>query len=424
MLLRQRPPCRPMTSPDIFIARQPIFDRQLEVFGYELLARGSRENVYTHGDGDEASAELINACLNVFHFDSLTNHKKAFINATSGLLSEDLRQVLPVERTVVEVLETVEPGPEVLSAVRELKEAGYLIALDDFCYHPRFDPLVALADIIKIDFLETQGRQRREVFELLSAGGKLMLAEKVETQADLSEAMDIGYALFQGFFFCKPEMFERKDLPRFKLNYLRFLSTLAEPDLEFERVEEAVKHEPSLSVRLLRYLNSAAFGMRSEVTSIRQALVHMGETPLRRWGATVALVGLGEDKPSELAATTLIRARFCELLGQAHGDETSSEFPFFMAGLFSTLDAMLDLPLEDALDQLALAPETRGAILGEAGREGDLLKLIVAFEHADWPDVSERAAQLGVNVHTLSELYDQAVRWAEDIHRESDEEDA
>lgn len=403
-----------MAEQSIFIARQPIFTKQLDVFGYELLSRTSRENAYHHADPDMASREVISACLNVFSFDSLTESRKGFINVTGALLKEDLLAILPKETTVLEVLETVAPEPEILAAIEALKRSGYRIALDDFLPSPELDPLVALADIIKVDFLQTTGDERRKMVERYATNGRLLLAEKVETYEELTEAVDIGYSLFQGFFFCRPTVFERRDLPRCKLNYLRFLSELSKPALDLESIERVIKEETSLAVRLLRYLNSAQFGRRVELTSIKQALIHLGERPLRRWGSLVAIVSLGDDKPDELVVTSLTRARFCELLGQPE-NPGSNDLPFFLVGLFSTLDAMLDNPMEDALDEVAIAPEIRAAILGDTSHLGRVLQLVIALEQGEWTKVNQLVSSLGVADPALSRLYGESIRWVEQI---------
>lgn len=402
--------------PKAYLARQPIFDSRLQVFGYELLSRSSRENRFAHADPEQASAELVSHCLDLFPFDLVTGGQKAFINATSSFLKGDLLRALPREKTVVEVLEQVEPTAQVLASIRELKRAGYQIALDDFTAHATLEPLVELADFIKIDWRSTPGAARRECFERYARPDRVFLAEKIETHAELKEAQEIGFTLFQGFFFCKPEILERKDLPRYKLTYLRLLSELGQPDLDLELIEEIIRQEASLSVRLLRYMNSAAFGSRRRITSIRQALVHLGERPLRRWGALVAVGGLGDDKPAELVVTTLIRARFCELVGQQH--QVDGNTPFFLAGLFSTLDAMLDLPLQEGLDQVAIAPEIKGAILGDASSLGRLLALIRAFEQGDWEAVGALERHTGVAGAQLATRYCEAVRWADKIFEE------
>jgi len=409
-----RPSRPPITK--VYLARQPILDSQGKVFGYELLHRSSSENRFEHPDPERASIELIDNCLNLFPFDSVTGGKKVFVNATSALLSGNVLSILPRDKTVLEVLEDVEPTPEVLASVRALKTAGYRIALDDFTADARLDPLVELADFIKIDWRATVGAARQECFERYARPGRVMVAEKIETHAELKEAQRIGFVLFQGYFFCEPEVLERKDLPRFKLHYLRFLSALGQRDLDLERIEEIIRQEASLSVRLLHYLNSATFGIRRRMISIRQALVHLGERPLRRWGALIAVGGLGEDKPSELVVTTMIRARFCELLGQKHLAGESSRF--FLTGLFSTLDAMLDLPLEEGLDHLAIAPEIKDAILGNDSHMGRALSLIRAMEIGDWQAVGALEADLGVSGELLSARYCEAVRWAESIFDE------
>ena len=408
-----------MTDENTFIARQPIFDRRLSVFGYELLSRSGPENVFNNANPDQASIQLVEASLNVYQLDSLVRDTKAFVNVTRNLITEDFLRLLPPEQTVIELLETIEPDDEVIAACKGLKKAGYLLALDDFVPRPELEPLVPFADIIKVDFMLTQGDDRRALLERYARRGLRFLAEKIETHEDKREALDAGYSFFQGYFFCKPEMLSRKDLPRRKAPYLRLLQEVNRPELDLDAIEKIVREDVSLSVKLLRYLNSIHFGMRSKMTSIRQALIHLGERPLRRWGAVEGICGLGEDKPNELILTSLVRARFCELLGD-HACGTAGGSPFFLTGLLSTLEALLDRPLEAALSEIAVDPDVEAALSGDDGLLGRTYALVLAYERGDWQrarelehamfdDPAKRAA--------LPDLHRQAVVWSEESLR-------
>ena len=397
---------------DVFVARQPIFDAREELFAYELLFRSSMENFFSHADPDLASSRLIDSSLFVLGLDSLTSNKRAFINITRRLLVERLVAVLPKERTGLEILETVEPDEEVITACKELKELGYTLVLDDFVYSPEFEPLVSLADIIKIDFLQTTGKERKSCVERFAPRNIRLLAEKVETREEFNEAVGLGYSYFQGFFFCKPEIITGKDIPGYKLNYLRFMQEINSPDVDFDRLERVIKGEVSLSVKLLRYLNSAAIGLRCRVTSIKQALVMLGERPLKKWAMLVAMTGLGDDKPAELVLTCLIRARFCELTGK-NGQLADRDFDLFLVGLLSAVNALMDRPMDHALDEMSLPPDVRETLLGGDTPLGAVYSLVLAYEQGNWDTVAGLADSLGMAEEGIPGIYASSVQWAD-----------
>ncbi len=405
-----------MPSTDVYLARQPILNRRLELHGYELLARVGPENSFQPSDdpreAEAASIDVLHASIDVFQLETLANKKQIFVKATRSLLLSNLIEVLPIEQTVIELLGTVTPDAEVLEAVRRLKRAGYGIALDGFVPRPELEPLVKLADILKIDFQRTLGEERKAIHDDMAGDGRILLAEKVETQEDVKEAIELGYWLFQGFFFCKPEMFHDTEQPGCRINSLNLLQELGKGELELDRIEEIFRRDPTLSVKLLRYLNSAAFGLRNPITSIRQALVHLGERSLRRWGAMTAMAGLGNDKPSELVTTTLVRARFMEILGHLASAMRNQE-TFFLVGLLSTLDAMLDRPLKDALAEISVAPQVREALLGDDSRLSRTLGLVTAHERGRWDAAEEFAGRLGLTESGASGLYHQAIQWVD-----------
>jgi c-di-GMP-related signal transduction protein len=325
--------------------------------------------------------------------------------------------VLPPGQTVIELLETVEPDDDVLRAVRALKADGHLIALDDYVDDPKYDELVRLADFVKVDFMVADEAQRRQVVEHRKRDGLQFLAEKVETHAEFEAAKAAGYTLFQGYFFAKPVITARRDVPRNKGNYLLFLREMARPTLRIDAIEEVIKREISLSTKLLRYLNSAHFGVRRRMTSIRQALVHLGERPLKRWGTLVALSGLGDDKPVELVRLCLVRARFCELLAEEIG-ESDAALDLFLTGLFSAIDALMDRPLDEVLADMGLGERIGDAIRGQdSGTLGSAYSLAKACELGDIVLYQLVARRFGLAETTVAQLYAEALFWADSIFR-------
>jgi c-di-GMP-related signal transduction protein len=398
----------------VFVARQPIFDTKKRVVAYELLFRSGMDNFFPRGtDGDMASSKVIGNALATFDFDVLTAGKKAYVNVTRHVLCEGLYTILPARRTVVELLETVGADPETLAAVRAARSAGYEVALDDFVANPATEPFVALAQILKVDFMSTPPPERRRIRESTRRQKITLLAEKVETAEDVRDAEAAGYTLFQGYFFQRPEMMSREDIPPSKLTYLRFLRELQASEIDWGRIEGVIKQDVSLAVKLLKFLNSAAFGWRSRVTSLRHALVLLGERPFRKWASLIAIIGMTEDRPPELAVVSLSRARFCEQLCPLAGLK-GRELDAFLVGLMSSLAAMVGRPLEELLAEIGVSPDVDAALLGDTTPLGMVRALAMAFEDASWSRASELAAKLGIPESALPEIAVQSLAWAAD----------
>ena len=395
----------------VFVARQPIFDKLKRVVAYELLFRSGFENFFSANDGDVASQTVMSGAVHIFGLASLTGGKPVFINFTRSLLLSKLAFVIPPTQLVVELLETVEPDDEVLNACRELKQHGYLIALDDFVLRPGYEPLISVADIVKVDFLQVKGEERKKVSQSLARLKVRLLAEKVETMEDFREAVQLGYTYFQGFFFSKPEIVSGREVPSHKLAYLRLIQELNQPELDFSAVEAALKSDLSLSLKLLRYINSAAIGLRYPVTSLRQAMVLLGEQNFRRWALLALATSLLEDKPQELILTGVIRGRFCDSVCQRVGWRVLGVDPF-LVGFLSVLDALLDQPLPQLLDELPVAPEIKDALLGRPTLLGLVHNLVIAYEQADWERVSELIGKVGLPEGEVPLLYAESVAWA------------
>lgn len=402
-----------LNGEQVFVARQPIFDAAKSVYAYELLFRTSHENKFTPIDGDLASFHTINNALHLMGLDTLIGHSRAFINFTRRLLLDEAYTLLPANRVVVELLETVEPDPEVIRACETLKERGYLLALDDFVFAPEFEPLMRLADIIKVDFMLSSVAERAHIVETANKHNCLLLAEKIDSPEALQEAIEAGYAYFQGYFFCKPEIVTGKNLRSSKLIYLQFLAEINKPNVEFDQLEKVIQRDVSLSYKLLRYLNSAEVGLGNKVSSIKQALVLLGHEPLRKWGSFVGLTGLGEDKPHELLKTCLVRARFCELAGSRL--KLTDPGSLFVMGLLSGLNAVMDRPMREVLEEVPLEDSIKQALLGHRTAMGHLYQSVRAFETGAWERIMTHSEKLGIALHESAGDYRSAIQWAENV---------
>ncbi len=393
-----------------YVARQPIVDREERVFGYELLFRNGLENAF-NGNLDEASRATLDRSLLV-GLDVLCDGRRAFINCTRDTLIKGLVTLLPSTTTVVEVLEKVPADPDVVAACRSLKEAGYMIALDDYVANDPREALADIADIIKVEMKLTTEEQRSALMKQFGPWRRRMLAEKIETHAEFAAARDQGFVYFQGYFFRRPEMMETRDMPANQMNYLRMLQEVSRPELDLTELEKLVKAEASVCYRLLRYLNSAVFGFQSEIHSVRHALSILGERGVRRWVRLVAAVGAGQGKTSDLVLSSLVRGRFCELLAPRvrHG-----ESDLFLLGLLSLIDAMLEIPMASVLEKIPLDHATKAVLLGQSSELRPVFQLMLAHESGDWDAVGNLTASLHLNSDEVAGDYWQAQQWARDI---------
>jgi c-di-GMP-related signal transduction protein len=398
-----------------FIARQPILSRNRGIFAYELLFRSGIENFCRGVDLEHASASMFDTTF-MFGLQRLTGGRRAFVNCPRDFLLHDYISLFPRDQVVVELLESIEPDEDVVKACRRLKQEGYLLALDDFVDTPEWAPLVALADFIKVDLRVTTRVEQHALAARYAAKGIRMLAEKVETPEEYSRAMDMGYSLFQGYFFCRPEILQRRAIPASKLAYLDLLQSVTARDFNMKAIASKIKHEASLTFKLLRYLNSASFGLRAEIHSIPHAINLLGEQELLKWIAIVAVGVLADGKPDELMTVPLVRGRFCELLAPLAGLADHAN-DLFLMGLLSVMDAILDQPLAAILAELPVRREIKEALLKRSGVYRNILDVAIALERADWEKVSALAASLGILEDRIPPLYASAVDWSTALRR-------
>lgn len=396
-----------------YIARQPILDRDGRTFAYELLFRSGGENSFKAGDGGRASQMVID---NVFLFGlkTLTDGRTAFLNLTHETLLDGVCALLPKDGVVLEVLETVKMDEDVIRAVRELKDAGYRIALDDFTALQIDHPLIPLADFIKVDFPLSTVEERRAFASRFLPLGIHLLAEKVETEEEYEFAIRAGYEYCQGYFFARPKLITGRDVPAFKLNLIRILQEANRPDYDQDRIEKILRGEAAICYRLLKYLNTVTFAFRSEITSIHHALTLLGEQKTRCWLSLVAATTMGQDKPSELVITGLVRARCAELLARA-ASIPSLETDLFLAGMLSILDAILGKPLPLILQELRVSSRISSALTESAGPLHPALAAVMSMETGDWERIDAAAAAAELRSQDLEAAYLESVQWAHTI---------
>jgi c-di-GMP-related signal transduction protein len=392
-----------------FLARQPIFNRHQRVIGYELLFRSGPENFFAGPeDHSRASSIVMVESFLMPQALSLTSGKKAFINVTRETLLDESIYLFPPEIAVVELLEIIRPDEEVLRACRKLKERGYTIALDDYIDDDCMAPLLELADIVKVDFVSVLGDERRKLAEKLARPGLSLLAEKVETVEDFEAAKLMGYTYFQGYFFARPSMLTRTEPPSEAASYFRLIKEIHQPELDYLRIEKVLRGDPTLSYKLLRYINAVAFGARCEITSIIYALSVLGEALIRKWVTVVALVGMSGEGRLEAVRSSVIRGTMCEAVARSSGLLGQAESAYFL-GLFSMIDALLERPMEVILDELPLAFEIKAALMGQQNQLWAVLQYVIAYEQGEWKAAEELADSLGIKEGLLPQVYTSAI---------------
>jgi EAL and modified HD-GYP domain-containing signal transduction protein len=402
------------TRDTLYVARQPILEADGQVYGYELLYRADGEDLDGMPSKDLAAARVLSdAVLNV-GLDTLTGGRPAFINLSRSLLLGEVARLLAPTMVVFELHDLLAIDEPVMETCRHLSEEGYALALGDFVPGCDAEVLLPYAKFVKVDVLTTPAPMQRELLKYLAPSGVKLVAEHVET-ADLFEATKAaGYALFQGHYFCLPKMCSAAAVRSRHVAYMQLLAALNRPGLSLTEVEDLIKHDVSLSYRVLRCINSAAFGVRREIHSIREALLLMGLAPIKSWASVWCMAGLNTGGTSELVTVALVRARCCELLGEHLESEEAPEL--FLIGLCSLLDAMLGKPLEDAVADLPLSPGARDAVLGmRRSPARSVLNAVIAYERGAWELSADELKLAGLPENMVAEAYTGALSWAREL---------
>ncbi|MCK9529251.1 MAG: HDOD domain-containing protein [Gammaproteobacteria bacterium] len=386
---------------NFYIGRQPIYDRQLEVFAYELLFRCPGAPL---PGGDAMTAQIILNSVMDLGLDAVAGDRTVFINLTSGFL--DGSYPLPFTPHQV-ALEDVEPTPAVLNHLRELVRGGYTIALDDFQFRPGIEALLPFAKLVKLDVLALDEHELRDHIERLRPFGVKLVAEKLESHDEFELCRELGFDYFQGYFLAKPYVMEARRAGTHRLVVLQLLARLHHPRAEFSDLEAIIIRDVALAYRLLRYTNSAAFALQREVASVRDALLLLGTETIRNW-ASLILLSRVSDKPRDLLNTALIRARMCEQLARLTGQREPQQY--FTAGLLSVLDALMDQPMERVINTLPLVHDIKRALVEQRGPIGDALSRVLHYERADWDKLDGG----GLEPSAYTRSFIEAVRWVAD----------
>jgi EAL and modified HD-GYP domain-containing signal transduction protein len=388
----------------VAMARQPIFDRTESIAGFEILYR-SLTGPFTDAEG--ATSTVIVQSLADIGLERLVGDARAFINVTADFLLKVRPLPMPPERVVLELVGTHSADPELLGALRDARDAGFRIALDGFRLSPGLEPLLELAGVVKLDIRALSGATLVKQVNELRHRGLVLIALKVETREEYEACRAMGFDGFQGYFFAEPAVVSGPTAPTHRLGAL---TELIAPDRQasFEEIERVISQDAGLSHKLVRLASSAFVGTRTQVASVRQALILLGTVAVRRWAMLLALSGL-TDRPQHLLTVGLVRARLCELLAAAH--PVAAPERAFTVGLFSVVDALLGKPMQALLDELPFDSRIRHALLDHDGPEGRLLAAVLAYERGDFNDV----ARYGVGLPALAGAYREAIDWADGV---------
>ncbi len=397
----------------MFIARQPILNRALGTYGYELLYRGNSTNdSFAHRIPEKATVEVIGDLFES-GIDKITSSLPAFVNFDYQTILSDVVELIDPQHLVIEILENTKVDHQLLTRIQELKRKGYKIALDDFEEDYHTYPLIPLADIIKYDIINTPLPTIRLAVKQGLQDHKILLAEKVETEEEYKQAKKMGFHLFQGYFFHKPSIISQGvDKKSTKLQYIRLIKALKEPEPSYEYIAEIIESDVNLSYRLMKIIKHRS--QEDTIRSIKRALVYMGFDEIERWINILMLQDLATNKPKELTKLSLIRSKFGELIA-IHSDFKDKRFEVSMMCLFSTLDAILDLPMEQTLAGIALSQDIQEALIHKKGSLRIVLDLILAYEKAQWQEVTVYAGELDINEDTLHKSYLSAIETSQNI---------
>ncbi|PIC70502.1 EAL domain-containing protein [Sporosarcina sp. P16b] len=414
-----------MDDYSIFIGRQPILNRSGEIYAYELLYRNSEENFFPDINPEQATIGLlINTFLSV-GIDQVTSGVRSFINFSGELLAQDVFMSLNPDQVVIEILEDVEITSALLRRLQMFKEAGFTLALDDFILQEQYvtySQLFELVDIIKVDFMQTSIEEKHRIIAFLKSYPSItLLAEKVETEADYQLALKSGYDLFQGYFFAKPDIIKGAEIPSNTLTHLQIIKYFQNDSQSINQLSDLIMRDVSISYKLLRFINSLAFDIPRQISSIKQAIMMIGLNETKKWLQVLMLhelgQGLRDGRVKALIELSLRRARACELLAKYKRKPNKDEY--FLTGMFSLIDAVMQRKWEDVLPLLSLSDVIMDTLNGKPTEMSPYMELIEAVEHFNWESVERISRHLAIPKKELSEIFLQALHWSYGIENEA-----
>lgn len=399
-----------------FVARQPILDSRMRTYAYELLFRQGLTNAFPNISSEKATISLLSEQFLSQPIESLVGDKISFVNFPYSLIVAGIIDSLPPKKVVIEILEDATPNDTLLESVKVLKGKHYTLALDDFTLDGEWDKFLPYIDIIKFDWRLTPQDVIQKYME--DHADELAhikcLAEKIETKEEFEIAKNMGFKLFQGYFFSKPEVIKQKTLSASQLAITQLFTECVKEDVNYDKIERILSQDQSLAYKLLRYVNNIRYGNSDPITSFKHAVVFLGKENMRRFISLVYTTSIAENKPSELSRMSLIRARFCELLAMKRKNKVDPQ-DAFMCGLFSLLDAMMDRTFTEIISMIPIRDEIKQALIDKKGEMAFYLGLVMDYETLNWPRVKLRVQKLGIDEQEAIDIYLEATKWANKV---------
>jgi c-di-GMP-related signal transduction protein len=400
---------------EVFVGRQPILNKNQSIFGYELLFRTVSSSSANVADDLLATASVMANALNDIGFRNIVGEKKGFINVNEEILSNGIIDLLPKENTVLEILEDVEINSAFISLCAGLKEKGYFFALDDFVYSDAYLPLFNVADYVKLDILMYDKKDLAHIVKLLKKHSLRLLAEKVETLDDYKQCCDLGFELFQGYFFSKPTIVSGKSLAPASVTLLKLFNSLSKEE-EIDVIEQLFKRNPQLDVKLLKFMNSASFYTTQKINSIRQAIMMLGYRTLQKWISLMLFAKNDEDiRSNPLLEKAAMRGLIMESLAKEVTKNRNTGDTAFITGILSLTDVLLGMPLNKILKDLNLSKDISDALTNREGLLGKLLWITEKLEKEELNDIGETLSQWGLSLRDLLEIQTNAIMEFESI---------
>ena len=395
---------------EIFVARQPIFNAKFDLYAYELLFRNNSEDQASIIDGNAASSQVI---LNAFvdmNFQAIAKYHPVFINLTRDFILGELPLPMAPDSLVIEIPEDIEVDDRLMGVLKGFHNKGYTLAVNNFTLEEHKLPLLERVDIVKIDLQLCDRESLPGFVSQLQQHGVKLLAEKIESHDDFEWCKELGFDYFQGFFFSKPKNFTAQSIKPNRLAVLRILASLQNPECDIRELEGLISNDVSMSYKILRIINSALYSLPRNIDSVKQAIMALGLKAIRDWVAIISLTDI-DDKPRELVALSLQRARMMSSLADAQGIDTDAAFT---VGMFSCIDALMDQSMERIMSDLPLTNDIVRALLNHEGRLGELLDFVIRYEQGDWDELSIES----LSVEELRQFYLESIEWSSDLINE------
>lgn len=402
---------------DIFMARQPILDKDKNIYGYELLYR-SKNLVMDETDGDIATLNVINNTIMTIGFRDVIDQGLAFLNFTSELIKKDVPMVFNSESIIIEILEDVKPDESLLLKIKELKKNGYIFAIDDYDSNYSYEEFLSLVDIIKVDFKKTTINERSNITQKLMQYDIKLLAEKIETNDEFIEAKELGYDLFQGFFFQRPQILRNKEMKVLNASHIQAINELSKSEPDYKELTNIIKTDVAMTYKFLKLINSVAFYTRARIESLNEALVRLGFREINKLIFLLMFKELAVGNPDVLIDNALIRAKFSEGLARKTKFKNKND-NFFLLGMFSMIDVILSIPKNEALKGIPISDELKKGLIGvEENEYSKMMELIINHERGNFEYLDNALEELEISLKTMNNEYFNAIQWNLEISKE------